>query len=201
METAVGAYRIVTVLDLPGGRLNVPPPLATEKGARGMPMVPSKIPVEFESLVRVMVWVADWLTGTLPKSTDKGLIDKLIVSTPVPVNETLHVPGVLQFELVALWVMDKVAVAVPKATGEKPIWICLDWPGGRLNEPPPLITKNGLERFPTVPSRESVEFDKFVILRVWVAAWPTTTSPKLTEVRLTSRLILADTPFPLRGIE
>jgi hypothetical protein len=127
-------------------------------------------------------------------------MDKLIVSTPVPVKDMLHVPGVLQFELVALWVIDKVAVEVLSATGEKLILTCLDWPGGRLNEPPPLTTKNGLERFPTVPSKESVELDKLVMVRVWVATWPTTTSPKLREVKLTSILILADTPFPLMGI-
>jgi len=90
--------------------------------------------------------------------------------------------------LVALWVMVKLSEKTPPDVGEKLITMDLDFPGPRLKSPPPLITENGPESVPTLPSKVPVDVDRFVIVRVWLTEAPTGVFPKFTGEGPTDRL-------------
>ncbi len=65
----------------------------------------------------VIVWLADWPTGTFPKFTAAGLTEIFIAGpgvTPVPLNETFV--GLLWF--VALCVIERFVEAGPVTVGE-----------------------------------------------------------------------------------
>ena len=89
---AIGENRTTTGLDWPGARLKGPLPETTEKGGEGTPTFPASVPVEFAWLVMVSVCSKIWPTAPLPKSTDVGLMEMLIVAggagPPVPLSGT-----------------------------------------------------------------------------------------------------------------
>jgi len=102
--------------------------------------------------------------------------------------------------------MDKVSENTPREDGEKRTVTDFDFPGERLKSPPPLITKKGSERLPvsTVAFNVPVEIDRFVIVMVWTADWPTATPLKSAGLGLTSMAMIGGTAVPvistLRGL-
>jgi len=127
----VGAKLMRIAREVPGGRLNVPPPLITENGL-GRPLVstfPSRVPVEVGKLVIVRVWVGarpgsrrEASTGTVPKSTGTGLMARLVAGAPTPFKVTVQFVALttVQFvTVVALCVRDSVCVKDPGDVGEK----------------------------------------------------------------------------------
>ena len=86
------------------------------------------------------------------------------------------------FWFAALCVMERTAEAVPAIVGENCIVTVTDWPGAKLNAPPPLTTENGAERVPTSPVNAVFELAWFVIVMFWFEDCPTVTFPKFIEV-------------------
>jgi len=104
--------------------------------------------------------------------------------------------GLLWF--VALWVMGSDPANIPPEDGEKPTTMDVDFPGARLNPPPPLTTEKGPEGSPTFPVNAAVEVGSFAMVRVWVSDLPRGMVPKFTEVALIERLITM-IPVPITG--
>ena len=55
----VGENWTVTVTDCPGAKVNAPPPLTTENGAKRVPTFPVNAAVELAWLAIVMLWFED----------------------------------------------------------------------------------------------------------------------------------------------
>jgi len=89
----------------------------------------------------------------------------------------------------------------PTEDGEKLTMMDRDFPGSRLNEPPPVATVNGLERLlvSMFPSSKPVEVGRLVMIRVWLVAAPTTTLLKFAGLGLTSILTTGAAPVPPNG--
>ena len=94
---------------------------------------------------------------------------------PVPLIEILL--GLVWF--VASWVMERLAEVGPAVVGENRTVTVTDWPGAKLNAPPPLTTEKGGKRDPTFPVNTPVELASFMIVIVWLANCPTSIFPKL----------------------
>ncbi len=77
-----------------------------------------------------------------------------------------------------------------------------DWPGSKLNAPPPLITENGAVRASTFPVNVAGEPGSLVMVTVSFAACPTSTLPKLTLMGVTEILMTGTgvTPVPFNAI-
>jgi len=106
IPSAAGENRMVTGLDCPGFKLNVPLPLKTENGDDTLPTLPVRNPVELGRFVIVTVWSEVCPPPMLPKSRVGVEIEILIAAllAPVPFNATFA--GLPR--LVALWVIARV---------------------------------------------------------------------------------------------
>jgi len=196
---AEGEKLTLIFFDCPGARLNEPPPASRENGLERLlaSTLPSSVAVEVDRFVIVMDWVEFAPTRTSLKSTGFGLTSRLITGgTAVPVIDTLVGPG----GLLALWVMTRVPenVVGTVTEGEENLRTTgRDFPGPKLNGPPPLNTENGLERLlvSTLPVKVP-NGDKFVIVRVWVGNCPEVTLPKSTGAGATA-MVIEGIPVPL----
>ena len=94
---------------------------------------------------------------TLPKLTDVGEMEILTTWPWTPVPAIAAMTGLPRF--VALCAMERFAEAAPAVVGENCMVTVTDCPGDKLNAPPPLTTKNGGERVPTLPVNAAVELD------------------------------------------
>ena len=100
----------------------------------------------------------------------------------------------------ALCVIKRSPEAAPAAAGEKLTVTNIDWPGVKVNGPPPLTTENGAARAPTLPVNAAVEPGSLVMVTVWFWDCPTVTFPKFKLAAVTEMLGPVVTPFPFKGM-